>query len=187
MRRCWRVAIALLLAGPGGSIAGCRGSGETWTARPHEPSNGESSAAGALAESTAWPYAPASMRVHPLTRRVDSTSGASLPSASADAASRTDLEVRIECLDSDGHETRAIGSLVIELVGGGARWTVGPIDLSDAEINRRIFEGTTRTYRVGVAMPQEASLETGTVLSIEARLRLPEGRVLEASFELPWR
>lgn len=127
------------------------------------------------------------MRVHPLTRRIDPASGGSLPSASADASNRTDIEVRIECLDADGHETRSIGSLVIELRVGGARWAVGPIDLGDPEVNRRSFEAVTRTYRIGVALPTDATPEPDMVVSIRAQLRLPEGRVLEESFELPWR
>jgi len=184
MSRCGRAAAALVLVGTGWIINGCSDSAGPWMARPFDPSIDQSVTA---APGYPWPYEPQSIRIHPLTRRVDPSGGEPMPSASATSDRATDMEVRIECLDRDGLGTRAIGAVWLELRFNDQSWSVGPLDLGDPELNRRIFEVVTRTYRIGVTLPSGVSPTPGESIRIRATLRVPDGGTLQDSTELPWR
>lgn len=110
-----------------------------------------------------------------------------MPAASSPSRSGADLEVRIECLDRDSIDTRSVGLLWLELEAGGERWTVGPVNLTDAATNLEFFEAVTRTYRINVRLPERARPAPGSAVIIEAFLRLPSGPLLQDRRELPWR
>lgn len=148
---------------------------------PAEPSGGRGGAG-------AWAFAPASLRLHPLTRVLNPPRG--LPV----------IELYAELTDRWGDTVKSTGRLRVELVRVGegldgatesvVRWE---IDLSQLDENARLFDPATRTYRVrleqapawivapepGYAAQLKAVL-TGTgpngraiVLQDELRLRLP--------------
>lgn len=82
----------------------------------------------------AFPFAPAAMRIHPLSRIEEA---------------RT-IVCHVEFRDTWGDTAKASGQLVIELVDAGAaegpvRWD---IDLSDLDANGRLYDPATRTYRI---------------------------------------
>ncbi len=185
MKRCGQAASALLVSVLVLSGGGCSSGSGAHQAEPFDASVDRSVARPSAPVD--WPFAPVSMRLHPLTRRIDMAGGSSLPSASGDRTQPIDLEVRVELVDADGYETRSTGRLWLDMTVGGQQWTVGPIELDDARVNRDTWEAITRTYRVGVSLPPAATPETGAVVSIRASLHLPDGRVLDASRELPWR
>ncbi|MDY7110271.1 MAG: hypothetical protein SYC29_16705 [Planctomycetota bacterium] len=91
-------------------------------------------------EPVPWPYWPAGMRIHPLSRLVrDGESG------------QTVIEARIEFVDRDGHTSRACGQLRIDLHDATAAFPAGPVvtwemDLRDLATNRRRYDDVTRTY-----------------------------------------
>ncbi len=81
----------------------------------------------------AFPFAPASMRIHPLSRV---------------APEERTIICHLEFRDSWGDTAKAAGTLAIELVGdddSSARWD---IDLSDLDANGRLYDPATRTYRI---------------------------------------
>lgn len=95
-----------------------------------------------------WPYRPASMRIHPLTRRaVD-------PSTGDDC-----IEARIEFLDRDGDTTKCFGKLAVNMrVQRGTEVdTLGvTVDFTDLRENATRFDEVTRTYLVRLRIvPQE--------------------------------
>lgn len=177
-RLAWILVIPLMVAG------GCA-SHETWPARSHDPTLVGKPAPGSPAPAMA--FEPRRIRVHPLTRRIDSAGGPPVASAATSADAGGDLEVRVECLDADEIETRTIGVLWLELQHEGERWTVGPVDLTRPDVNRATFETVTRTYRMSVTLTDAQRPPLGSTLRIDAFLRLPSGVLLEDRFDLAWR
>jgi hypothetical protein len=166
MGRTSLVVIPLLvsvLAGAGG----CRG-------RP-----GELKAGGGARPTTQgapdWPYWPAVLRVHPLTRIVTDPQTA-----------EPLIEARIEFTDAEGVTSRAAGLLSVELwpAEPGAspdalnRWTA---DLADPLINRERFDIVTRTYLLRLKTDPGA-LEDRVALSV--RFESADGQVLTARLML---
>jgi len=167
------------------SVAGGCGNDGAWPARTHDPTLIERSSPSAPSVATA--FEPTAIRIHPLTRRVDPNGVMPMPAASAPTGVQADLEVRVECLDRDQIETRTVGLLWLELTSNGTQWTVGPVDLSDPELNLRTFETITRTYRMSVTLLDATVPEVGGSIDIEAFLRLPSGPLLRDRFKLAWR
>jgi len=92
----------------------------------------------------AYPFAPASMRIHPLTRLERGDGGRPL------------LVCHVEVKDAWGDTTKSIGALQVQLYRPGEgpdaslerqelRWDV---DLSDLTLNARLYDPATRTYRL---------------------------------------
>ncbi len=99
----------------------------------------------------AWPYWPASMLVHPMTRFVENT----------DNENERILELRLEFRDRDGVFCRAFGSLRVDLHdrapdgrGNGALMT-WEMDLRDLDVNRDRFDEVVRMYLFRLAVPKE--------------------------------
>jgi hypothetical protein len=123
-----------------------------------------------------WPYWPTELRVHPLTRLVQEANGATV------------LEARVELLDAEGHTTKGIGLLILEVRTDEEgtveeRWER---DLSDPTLNRLHYDEVTRTYLLRLAIdPKRLSgqpvLEAALVIpgqtTLEDRLRLQTGRL----------
>lgn len=127
---------------------------------------------------TVYPYTPARLNVHPLTRFI---------SEGRDGSPR--IEAHIEMLDASGDESKGWGELLLELYresgpveGVGAseqimRWT---IDLSDADRNTEAYDRVTRTYRVTLrGLP--ATLRPSDPLILKALLITPDGKQISAS------
>ncbi len=103
-----------------------------------------------------WPFAPRSLRVHPLTH-VDAP----------DPMGEGTLILHVELRDRFGDSVKGVGQLSVELasaaaVGGGAggfaagsesrvRWDVP--DITDPATSSRRFDPSTRTYRVPLKCP----------------------------------
>ena len=96
---------------------------------------------GGEAATATWPYWPAAMRIHPLTRF-----------AHDEQADQSIIEARIEFADADGVTTRAIGRLTLTLLTPNTEPAAAPIrqwqdiDLSSGAINAQRFDTVTRTY-----------------------------------------
>ena len=119
------------------------------------------------------PFAPASLRVHPLTGFVR-----------GDADGDLALEVHIELTDAWGHVVKGVGRVTLELYDGrgGAtsqleRWV---IDLLDAEISSRPFDRVTRTYRFTLVGVPGSALDGGSLI-LAARFETVGGRELTAT------
>lgn len=175
-------ACVLLLA-----LAGCEGQGGAAAAREGamlEPMNGaedegsdappgargDGSTAGrdvaapGEAKAPTWPFRPASLRIHPLSRAVTREGSA------------TAIEARIEFFDRFGHTTKGLGLMRLELhaadapPGSGRRLGAWEIDLSDLDSNLRHYDDVTRTYyfRLGLEglgdLPATARLSASAVL-----------------------
>ncbi len=118
----------------------------------------------ALWKTEAWPYRPASIRLHPLSRLVHTTSG-------------DVLEIRIECLDDEHDSTRTIGVLSVQVKGDeGAepqKW-----NLSDPRVNRACWDVVTRTYTVRVPLPAGFICEPNLKIDVNVQVRTGTETVL---------
>jgi len=105
----------------------------------------------------AWPFWPAHMRLHPLTRLAgDLATGEQI------------IECRIEFEDPDHQTCRAVGQLSLQLYpdafvpsGANAALQTWNQDLRDLELNRRQYDDVTRTYlfRLQLTQPPPAGSE----------------------------
>lgn len=86
-------------------------------------------------EPVAWPFRPAEMRIHPLTRL-----------ATDDEGEAAFLEVRIEFRDADGHTTRGLGELIVDLRAADGSTNAWRVDLTDRSVNAERFDDVSRTY-----------------------------------------
>lgn len=89
------------------------------------------------------PFAPATLRLHPLTRLGRDDQGRAL------------IVCHIELADRWGDTTKGIGQLAVQLYrpvgasGQSARQDASwDIDLTDLELNASLYDPVTRTYRV---------------------------------------
>ena len=125
------------------------------------PTHRQGEAGGAslpAAEPTHWPFAPVSVRVHPLSR------------IAVDAAGKRQVELRIECRDLDGDSVRTIGTLWVSL-GNEGRAELEH-DLGDPAVNQGDWDRVTRTYRRTLPMPEGFECGPGVVLPVKVQLRL---------------
>lgn len=126
---CAFAAAALMVSG------GCEPSTRT-TSGPNAAAGERSAENGA-----SWPFWPAKMRIHPLTRVV--------PAA---GAGRVVIEARLEFVDADNVTTRASGQLTLRLYAdaqqpdGAEAIGTWNQDLRDVAVNRRQYDDVTRTY-----------------------------------------
>lgn len=121
-----------------------------------------------------WPYAPASIQVHPISRiKIDRGTGQAV------------VHARVEFLDSDGFSTRGIGELDLILSGQSddgvmlmsqTEWTC---DLNDRDNNRQYYDEVTRTYQAILEM--EPDMNVPWEPNLRAVLVLPDGRSLSDS------
>lgn len=118
-----------------------------------------------------WPFAPVSVRIHPLTRlRID------------DRTERPVIEARVELLDVDGMTTRGLGFLTL-MLGRSYQGGIAPedviewdCDLNDLSTNRLRFDDVTRTYLLRL------DLNAGDVPEqpvVAVRFVVPGGHVLQ--------
>jgi len=122
-----------------------------------------------------WPFRPASMRVHPLTRLVEETDGSLF------------VELRIEFSDAWGHATKAVGRLILDLYATPAtgssfevlaRWQP---DLADLELNERHFDDLTTTYLFKLGVDRETLRPPVEVVAFFTDMH---DRELEASYRV---
>jgi hypothetical protein len=97
------------------------------------------------------PFAPASLRIHPLTHVDTATSGGS------------EIVLHIELLDRYGDSVKGLGTLTVELYKPGAGMTPGietqaltwdVPGMDDPDQNTRRFDVATRTYRIPLSAPR---------------------------------
>jgi len=121
-----------------------------------------------------WPFAPESIRVHPLSRIKYGADGT------------LQVQGRIEFLDRDGCSTRGIGMLKIILAGssnGGSHTESSwESDLNDLETNSQYYDEVTRTYLYGLSLENAGDVPLEP--SLHARLILPDGRTLSDNAEI---
>lgn len=120
------------------------------------------------ARSAAWPFRPASIRIHPLTHALRQEGAVSV------------IEAHIEFLDRYGHTTKGVGLVRVELLAadalpGSARLGTWEIDLNDLDANSRHYDDVTRTYRLrlgldGLANPPDTARLGATVVLPNQRL-----------------
>lgn len=124
---------------------------------------------GTVAEVAQWPFAPESIRVHPLSR---------IKFGPEDR--KPQVQGRVEFLDRNGFSTRGIGTLKIILAGSSSsgshaesRWEC---DLNNLETNSQYYDEVTRTYLYSLSLDKadDVPLEP----SLHVVLALPDGRVL---------
>ena len=133
------------------------------------------SAIGDAGEAIEWPYWPAGIRVHPLTRLItDEESG------------RLELEARVELVDLDGDTTKGIGLLTMRLYDAGDRSRSHAIvtwrrDLADPAVNRLHYDDVTRTYLLRLELDPDRLPETPL---LQATLEAPGGRTIVAGREI---
>ena len=123
------------------------------------------------ADAADWPYAPASIRVHPISRiKMDRESGTAV------------VQARIELLDPDGFSTRGLGSLTLLLSGQSENGimlmsqTEWKCDLNDLKTNRKYYDEVTRTYQVTLDLSPRMGVPWEPRL--RAMLVTPDGRTL---------
>lgn len=147
----------------------------------HDPSDGptpaglNSSGLGD-AQTSDWPFWPEALRIHPLTRlAVDAKSGLSI------------IEVRLEFLDPQGHTTKGVGQVRIDLAAGGSGADSSPPiatwnwDLRDRSVNRRFYDDVTRTYLFRLKVD---SSELGPQPELQAYFLSATGQRLQATHTL---
>jgi hypothetical protein len=108
-----------------------------------------------------YPFAPASVRIHPLTH------------LDRDKDGKAVLICHIQLLDPWGESVRGVGNLKVSLFGPGrsvptqdALWS---FDLNDLKTNNAMYDPATRTYRLQLgklpAWTQELGSEKGNTSS----------------------
>lgn len=178
VRQAAAVVLAVLL---GGAIGGCQ--------------IDEGSAALPAVEG-APAFAPATMRIHPLTH-IEKGEQTGLP------AGQCTVVLHLELKDRFGDSVKGLGTLRLELFKPGAgvspgiesqalTWDVN--DLAEPEGNSRRFDQSTRTYRIPLVAPawvaawgnKDANGATQGWLKLRAVLTTTEGptRYLEDEFVL---
>lgn len=137
--------------------------------QPASTGNAGSSRPGTVAEVVQWPFAPESIRVHPLSR-IKFGPGDSKPQ----------VQGRVEFLDQDGFSTRGVGTLKIILAGSSgsgshaeSRWEC---DLNNLETNSQYYDEVTRTYLYSLSLHETDDVPLEPILHVT--LALPDGRVL---------
>jgi hypothetical protein len=129
VRFTFQAGVLALAAAAGGG--GC-------ALRPHSPMTGQA------AKGVPYPFAPASLSVHPLTR-VD-----------RDAAGKLWIICHLELRDAWGDPCKATGALQVQLYrpvgarsgGLGVQELAWDVNLSDLERNASLYDPATRTYRL---------------------------------------
>ncbi|HRP62698.1 MAG TPA: hypothetical protein PK400_05335 [Phycisphaerales bacterium] len=139
-----------------------------------------------------WPYWPADMRFHPLTRLATTEGG----NATGILGERREshegelvhVEARLEFFDTDRHTSRSLGQVRFELRDGAQgqasdvidAWN---IDMRDLVVNAQLFDPITRTYLIRLeleraSVPEHADLRAyflgvdGAELRASHRLRV---------------
>lgn len=116
-----------------------------------------------------WPFTPAEVRLHPLSRLVRVADGLR-------------LEALVECQDRDGDPIRTVGMLWVQAATGDDLRAV-EADLSSMDTNNAIWDEVLRVYRLRVELPATACGE-GRRLPVEIRLRMPADRVIQAKADV---
>jgi hypothetical protein len=146
-----RISSILLSMAAASLLGGCSWMSSSDPAKPG-PIRGSGSAGGGggAAQAATNPFAPASIRIHPLTRTVGGKD------------SPLEVVIHLEMRDAWGDSTKGLGSLMLRIVrqrpssvgtdsmlapaaDGSTRWD---IDLSDLRTNASMFDPATRTYRM---------------------------------------
>ncbi len=137
------------------------------------------------AEEGAGAFAPAQLRVHPLTRWTRDSDG------------RDVIRAHVELLDAWGHPVKELGAFRVDLrrvrpgVGGGEgaagepelRWEV---DLRDPEQNAGVyFDGVTQTYELTLGV--DAEIDRSETWRLEVVFTDLSGRRLSDAFRLEGR
>ncbi len=114
----------------------------------------------------AWPFRPASLAFHALTR-----------SESDDAADA--LLLRIEFRDAEGDPVKAVGTLAISIACDAAEPTASEhrFDLADAATNRSLFDPVTQTYRIRIQAPWSSPPPADRQIDLEATLSQHAGEI----------
>ncbi len=109
-------------------VAGCRGPGKSGARTPSDPDPQ------VLRSAVRTPFAPARLRVHPLT------------SLSRDASDQRVITLYVEMLDAWEDSIKGVGLLTAEAIEGDRKrqWS---IDLFDMQLNGPAYDPHTRTYR----------------------------------------
>ena len=118
----------------------------------------------------AWPFRPAAVRFHPLSRIV---TGA--------PEGRPVIETRLEFTDRAGDTTKAHGTLVVDLHELDARaesmQSSWDLDLTDLMVNERHYDVVTRTYLLRLVVDPAVMPATPELV---ARYTDAAGHTLEA-------
>jgi hypothetical protein len=138
--------------------------------QPASRSGSVGPAASAEISASDWPFVPATIRVHPLSRITN------------DAAGRRRVELRIECRDAEGDSVRTIGLATIRL--GDTNAIEEALDLNDLRVNQETWDRVTRTYRQTLEVPEGFECKPGARLPVKMDLRLAPDRVLSATGDI---
>jgi hypothetical protein len=122
----------------------------------------------------AWPFRPASLVFHALSR----------PESAGDAAA---LLLRLECRDREGDPVKAVGVLSISIRCADAvpPETQHHFDLSDPAVNRALYDPVTLAYRVRIREPWTTPPPLGAPIEVAATLEQDAGS-LAANLRLRW-
>ncbi len=137
-RRILGVGLCAIVA----CLSGCAPQGPGPVDRPVTPDGASAAAnpgdgASVGPATDAWPYWPRSMRLHPLSRFVQSDDGGWV------------IEARVELFDRDGVSTRGAGALRLWIrpceapASAATSWVV---NLRDPLVNRERYDAVTRMY-----------------------------------------
>ena len=153
--RSWSILISACIA-----LAGLHGCQAADTRKPQSQTT---------IEFVPWPFAPESIRVHPLSR-IKFGAGDSKPQ----------VQGRVEFLDQDGFSTRGVGDLKIILAGssgsGSHAESSWECDLNNLETNSQYYDEVTRTYLYSLSLEKAGDVPLEP--SLHVFLVLPDGRVL---------
>ena len=149
--RALPVALGLALA-----LVGCSPKRSSQPFPPMSSNAGSDFAATAMPVEE-WPFVPAAVRIHPLTRIL-----------TGDVAAESVVETRIEFADRWGDTTKAVGRLQLDLYGsdGNEDAPLTPVhrweqDLTNLDLNRAHYDQVTRTYlfKLGLTEPLPPRVE----------------------------
>lgn len=111
----------------------------------------------------AYPFAPASMRIHPLTR----------VTSNPDNPDQIQIDLRIELNDRFGDTTKGIGTIRIKLFPrlsenekgtSEIRLALWTPEFMDVDKNSQLFDRVTRTYHFLLDVPTDISVPTQITL-----------------------
>lgn len=133
--------LAVLILGTGG-LCGCVEQIRTQEPKSNTPITvGDEAIQATTPSDEPWPFRPTRLRVHPLTRAIMD-----------EDTSEPIIEVRIEFIDPQGHTTKGVGQIRIDLLAEkGSKEADKPLavwsrDLRDLKVNFEHYDEVTQTY-----------------------------------------
>jgi hypothetical protein len=112
-------------------------------------------------------------------------SGLTTPFPAADGNPAT-LDVRVAFFDTEDDETKAVGSLTVDVTGSGVSLARTEILLTDEHKHHLHWDPVTQTYSVRLTLAGGSEPQPGQSIEIRANFVGEDGALMKASRDIKW-